>query len=127
MSTTRSLSISEAAFVSGLKDRELNRVIDERLIPKQLIIQAKSGRRFSTLGVAFAKFYFGLAPIKVCAVRNIRMDSFVGLQFLRFTTNRFEMLYLIRPEIKYGWEPKKMAYSLLIPKTLLLLKRKIPY
>ncbi len=70
MSTTRSLSISEAVFVSGLKDRELNRVIDERLIPKQLIIQAKSGRRFSILGVAFAKFYFGLAPILSATCRK---------------------------------------------------------
>jgi hypothetical protein len=41
MSTTRYLSISEAAFVSGLTERELNRVADKQLVPDELIVQSK--------------------------------------------------------------------------------------
>lgn len=63
MGTAKYLSVAEAAFVSGLTERELNRVIDELLVPADLIAKSYRGRGFSPLGVAFAKFYFRLASI----------------------------------------------------------------
>ena len=49
---------AEAAFIAGLSDRDMNRVIDEHLVPNNLVRQA-GGRSFTRLAAAFARFYFG--------------------------------------------------------------------
>lgn len=48
---------AEAAFIAGLSDREMNRVVDEHILPDELV-RSENGRRFSRLGAAFASFYF---------------------------------------------------------------------
>ena len=49
---------AEAAFIAGLSDRDMNRVIDEHLVPDNLVRKA-GGRSFTRLAAAFARFYFG--------------------------------------------------------------------
>lgn len=63
MHKTRFLSLAQASYVSDLTERELNRVVDESLIPDELIIQSERTRLFSVLGIAFATFYFASAQI----------------------------------------------------------------
>jgi uncharacterized protein (DUF433 family) len=75
MNVTKYLSIAGAAFVSGLRERELNRVIDEMLVTDELIVHSNGDRSFSPLGIAFAKFYFRLAPILSATSRKLIINQ----------------------------------------------------
>jgi len=48
---------SEAAYIAGISDRDMNRVMDEHILP-DVLFQGASGRSFARLGAAFASFYF---------------------------------------------------------------------
>ena len=48
---------SEAAYIAGISDRDMNRVMDEHILP-DVLFQGESGRSFARLGAAFASFYF---------------------------------------------------------------------
>ncbi len=70
MTTTEYIAVKKASFISGLTDRELNRVVDEHLLPDELFIQTKGARLFSTLGVALAQFYFKSAEVLSASSRK---------------------------------------------------------
>ena len=61
---------AEAAFIAGLTDRQMNRVVDERLVPDALFEQQGNVRRFTRLCAAFATFYFDTEPLLVAAARR---------------------------------------------------------
>jgi hypothetical protein len=42
---------SEAAFIADVSDREMNRAVDEHILPEPLI-RSGNGRRFARLGAA---------------------------------------------------------------------------
>ncbi|CAN5391901.1 hypothetical protein BH11PSE9_BH11PSE9_01030 [soil metagenome] len=48
---------AEAAFIAGLTDKEMHRVVDEGVLPEALYERGE-GRRFTRVAGAFAKFYF---------------------------------------------------------------------
>jgi hypothetical protein len=81
MLTPLFVATAEAAYIAGLTDRQMNRVIDERLVPQNLIKREGSHRLFTRLAAAFAKFYFATedtliagARIKVLNELNIRIQ-----------------------------------------------------
>lgn len=49
---------AEAAFLAGLSDRDMNRVVDEHILP-DVLVSSGNGRSFARIGAAFACFYFG--------------------------------------------------------------------
>lgn len=61
---------AEAAFIAGLTDRQMNRVVDEHLVPEPLVFQQGSSRRFTLLGAAFAKFYFATENLLIANARR---------------------------------------------------------
>ena len=62
--------IAEAAFIAGLNDRQMSRVVDENLVPASLLDQQGSARRFSRLAAAFARFYFDTEQTLVASARR---------------------------------------------------------
>lgn len=58
MSSTNTLkaTVLEAAFIAGIKDRDMNRFIDESILPEELF-EIKNGRFFGPLACVFASFY----------------------------------------------------------------------
>lgn len=60
---------AEAAFIAGLSDRELNRVVDEHILPDALF-RVEHGRWFARLGAAFAAFFFGTERQFVATLRR---------------------------------------------------------
>jgi|WetSurMetagenome_2_1015567.scaffolds.fasta_scaffold33008_1 uncharacterized protein (DUF433 family) len=48
---------SEAAYIGGVHLREVNRLVDEDLVPKSLYLQEGGTRRFTRLAGPFARFY----------------------------------------------------------------------
>lgn len=58
MHTHLLIPTAEAAFIAGLSDRDMNRVVDEHLMPDVLFEKNGGVRSFTRLSAAFAKFYF---------------------------------------------------------------------
>jgi len=56
-SSVELIPTSEVAYIAGLTDKEINRVVDEDVLPKALFDQS-DGRRFSRIAGAFSRFYF---------------------------------------------------------------------
>lgn len=69
MGTAAFVPSAEAAFIAELSDRDMNRVIDEHLVPQSLV-RADNGRRFARLAAAFARFYFDTDVIYAATLRK---------------------------------------------------------
>lgn len=61
---------AEAAFIAGLNDRQMNRLVDEHLVPAALLRQDGSSRLFARLSAAFARFYFDTEQLLVANARR---------------------------------------------------------
>ena len=59
----------EAAFIANLSDRDMNRIVDEHLVP-DVLVSVDGGRLFSRLAAAFASFYFATEEQFVAALRR---------------------------------------------------------
>jgi uncharacterized protein (DUF433 family) len=60
---------AEAAFIAGVTDRDMNRTIDEHILPDSLI-RSDDGRRFARLGAALAGFYFTSEDVYAASLRR---------------------------------------------------------
>lgn len=69
---------AEAAFIAGLTDRQMNRVVDEHLVPEPLFEQRGKSRLFTRLGAAFAKFYFATEDQLLAGARKQILDELSG-------------------------------------------------
>ncbi|CQR30278.1 conserved hypothetical protein [Thiomonas arsenitoxydans] len=70
MSTQLFIPTAEAAFIADLTDRQMNRVVDERLLPETLFEQRGNSRWFTLLAAAFAKFYFANEDLLLAGARR---------------------------------------------------------
>lgn len=75
MPTTLFIPTAEAAFIAGLTDRQMNRVVDEHLVPEPLFEQRGNSRLFTRLGAAFAKFYFATEDLLLAGARRQVLDE----------------------------------------------------
>lgn len=75
MPATLFIPTAEAAFIAGLTDRQMNRVVDERLVPEPLFEQRGNSRLFTRLGAAFAKFYFATEDLLLAGARRQVLDE----------------------------------------------------
>lgn len=63
------VSSAEAAYIAEVTDRDVNRAIDEHIVPAPLI-QLSAGRKISRLAAAFISFYFETDEIFTAALRK---------------------------------------------------------
>lgn len=75
MTATLFIPTAEAAFIAGLTDRQMNRVVDEHLMPALLFEQQGKSRGFTRLGAAFAKFYFATEDLLIAGARKQVLDE----------------------------------------------------
>ena len=75
MPTALLIPTAEAAFIAGLTDRQMNRVVDEHLVPETLFEQRGNSRLFTRLGAAFAKFYFATEDLLIAGARRQVLDE----------------------------------------------------
>ena len=93
---------AEAAFIAGVSDREMNRAVDERILPDSLI-QSDNGRRFARLGAALAGFYFKTEDVYVAPFRR-RVLREVMAQLEQIAAD-VEALYALRAELsESAWQ-----------------------
>jgi hypothetical protein len=57
------------AFIADVSDREMNRAVDEHILPEPLI-RSGNGRRFARLGAALASFYFTSEDVYTATLRR---------------------------------------------------------
>lgn len=61
---------AEAAFIAGLNDRQLSRVVDEHILPDLLFRRDDGARRYTRFGAALASCYFGMDGVIVADARR---------------------------------------------------------
>ena len=74
---TAFVTSAEAAFIAGVTDREVNRVIDEHIDPEPLL-SLGGGRRVARLGAAFISFYFKTETLFTAQLRRNLLISLAG-------------------------------------------------
>jgi uncharacterized protein (DUF433 family) len=57
LTAAQSVSVAEVAYMAGLTDRDINRLVDEDVLP-QTLLWRDHGRRFAPLTAPLATFYF---------------------------------------------------------------------
>lgn len=75
MSASLFIPSAEAAFIADLSDRQMHRVVDERLLPDSVFQQRGSARLFTRLGAGFAKFYFATEDLLMARARRQVLDE----------------------------------------------------
>ncbi len=61
---------AEAAFIGGVSSPQMNRLVDEELVPRALLAQEGGSRRFARLAAAFAKFFFETETVLAATARK---------------------------------------------------------
>lgn len=101
---------AEAAFIAGLSDRQMNRVVDEHLVPDVLVGQQGSTRLFTRLCAAFARFYFDTEDLLIAAARRQVLDELTG----RVTRSpaREAVLALAQVPAELSWKVQRCAVEI---------------
>jgi uncharacterized protein (DUF433 family) len=93
---------AEAVFIAGISDRQLDRVVDERLVPDALLDLKGPIRRYARLVAPFARFYFETEPTLVAAARrDVVKEVFRRVQKLR---TRDSLLALTDMPADFNWK-----------------------
>jgi hypothetical protein len=69
---------AEAAFIADITDRDINRAVDEHILPESLVCN-DNGRRFARLGAALAGFYFRSDDVYSAALRRRVIEEVVAM------------------------------------------------
>jgi len=85
---------SEAAFIADVSDREMNRAVDEHILPEPLI-RSGNGRRFARLGAALASFYFTSEDVYAATLRRKVVEEVIVMLRAR---RDVESILALRPE-----------------------------
>ncbi len=92
---------AEAAFIAGLDPKELHRVVDETVLPADLLDRRAVSRRFARLSAALARFYFDTAHELTKTARIEVIERLV--ERLRTQENREALLGLAGPLAAFDW------------------------
>lgn len=76
------VATSEAAFIADVSDREMNRAVDEHILPASLI-RSDNGRRFARLGAALASFYFTSEDVYAATLRRKVVEEVTKMLWAR--------------------------------------------
>jgi len=71
------VSATELAFIAGVSDREVNRLVDERILP-DFLFKTENGRRFALSAAALALFYFESGDILTANTRKSVIREMAG-------------------------------------------------
>ncbi len=103
LAQTFNASVAEAAFIADITDRDVNRVVDEAILPEALFAQGlPRARRFPALACALASFYFQEEDLLTKSARQRVIESFV---YRSIKLANFEKLLYLNVSIgSFDWE-----------------------
>jgi uncharacterized protein (DUF433 family) len=94
----KSLTTTEAAVVSGVSVRNVNRVIDEKILPESLFEAGPDGvRRLNADACVFISFYFGAAN-RLTSDERLRIIATASKQLSGAEASAMEKEWIIRQE-----------------------------
>lgn len=91
---------AEAAFLAGVSDSDLNRMVDEDIVPRELV-RLSAGRRFSRLCAAFAAFYLNTDDRLAASWRRHVLRELTGRIIVR--PDRDDLLQLRALSGDFSW------------------------
>ena len=110
MRTLPFVPIAEAAFIAGLNDRQMSRIVDENLVPATLLGQQGSARLFARLVAAFAHFYFDTEQTLVASARrDIVQELAARVQNLQ---KQSDVLALLVMPTEIDWKVARKAVEI---------------
>jgi uncharacterized protein (DUF433 family) len=101
---------AEAAFIAGLSDRQMNRVVDEHLVPDVLVDQQGSTRLFTRLCAAFARFYFDTEEILIAGARRQVLEELTSR--VTRSSAREAVLALAQVPAELSWKVERCAVEI---------------
>lgn len=103
---------AKAAFIAGLSDRQMNRVVDEHLVPEPLVGQRGNHRQFTLLGAAFAKFYFATEDLLIANARRQVIEELTA-RVLRLRRKNEVLTLLLLDAVSWKVEHQFVAVDVL--------------
>ena len=104
------ISSAEAAFIAGLNDRQMHRVVDEHLLPDTLLGPTGTTRLFTRLGAAFARFYFATDELLVAAARRQVLEDLT--RRIEALPNRVEAFNLLPAPQAMSWKLSRRSVDI---------------
>lgn len=102
MQATREMvSTAEVAFIAGVSDRDINRLVDEQILPDPLF-RVEDGRWFERIAAAFARFYFTTSENLTSEIRKSVISELTDRLLTMKVDDR--RLYLTLSSLN-SWEP----------------------
>lgn len=100
---------AEAAFLAGVSDRDMNRVIDEHLLSEPFV-RTDGGRYFTRVAAALARFYFSAEDVYVASLRlRVLVELSARLAAAKHEVAVFNLE--LRPE-DFDWRVELTASSM---------------
>lgn len=88
------VSTAEAAFVAGLKVTDINRLVDDQLVPADLLFQDGGSRRMARLAAALARVYVDLEGTLAAPARRELFAELSRRVHVLGTEQRYAVLQL---------------------------------
>ena len=101
---------AEAAFIAGLSDRQMNRVVDEHLVPDVLVGQLDGTRLFTRLSAAFARFYFDTEDLLIAGARRQVLEELTSR--VTRSPDREAVLALAQVPAELSWKVERCAVEI---------------
>src|SRR5438445_11169333 len=107
------ISVAEIAYMADVTDRDINRLVDEDILPRVLIIRG-AGRRLAPLSAPFATFYFSTSEDLTKSAR-IRVISTL-IERLAKRSDFDQLLTLsIRPKnVDFDWRVADQSWAVVL-------------
>lgn len=116
MQQTLFVPTAQAAFIADLTDREMNRVMDEHLVPENLVERQGKNRMFTPLAAAFARFYFSSEDLLVANARKQVIEE-LSCRVVQLKSRRNEVLALKAPLDIVSWKVEVKKHFLTVDLT----------
>lgn len=113
---------AEAAFIAGLTDKEIHRVVDDGVLP-QVLYERAEGRRFSRIAGAFARFYFSTSDQLTKSMRREVIETLT--QRLLRRTDHDLMFALSLPVSTMDWRVNVPSVSVSLEDVVALTQERV--
>ena len=97
------------AFIADVSDREMNRAVDEHILPEPLI-RSGNGRRFARLGAALASFYFTSEDVYTATLRRKVVEEVSAMLRARGDMESILALFGIPQRYRLAYQCKRRFY-----------------
>lgn len=108
-----SISVAETAYMADVTDRDINRLVDEDILPRALIIRV-AGRRLAPLSAPFATFYFRTSEDLTKSARIRVISTIIERLAKRSDFDQFLTLSERLKDVDFDWKVSEQSWSVVL-------------